>query len=393
MIELPRKFKSFFEPKRYKVAKGGRGSGKSTSIALILLTLAKQSKKRILCAREIQDSIADSVHKLLKDLINTHEEFKEFEVLNNLIRHQNGSEFIFKGLKYNITDLKSTEGVDICWVEEAQSVSANSWDILIPTIREENSEIWISFNPQFEDDPTYQRFCVTPDDDILLLHINYYDNPFFSDVLRAEMERDKRRDYNKYLHIWEGEFQKTTDAAIFKNWEIQEFELPDNSQFLFGADWGFANDPNTLIRSCIEKDKIYIDYEAFGYGVEIDDTPDLYETVPLSKKYKIRADNARPELISYMKRQGYNIESAQKWAGSIEDGITFLKGYDIIIHTRCKNIINEFAKYSYKTHRLTGDILPDIVDDFNHGIDALRYSIEPLIKRKSKGIFALYKKQ
>lgn len=380
MIEIPRAFKPLFHPKRYKVLYGGRGSAKSTSIALTLLTLGAQSKKRILCAREIQNSIADSVHKLLKDLIDKHQEFKGYEVTQNIIRHKNGTGFIFKGLHHNITDIKSTEGVDICWVEEAHKVSSASWDVLVPTIRGENSEIWLSFNPEFEDDPTYQRFVIQADENHYVRKINYDENPFFTDVLRQEMERDKQRDYNNYLHVWEGEFKKTTDSAIFKNWKVEEFDTPKDAQLLFGNDWGFATDPTVLLRLFIIGRKIYIDYEAFGYQCVIEDTPALFETIPKSKEHVIRSDNARPEMINYMQRQGYSTVSVEKWAGSVEDGIDFIKGYDVIIHPRCKNITNEFAKYSYKTHKLTGDVLPDIVDAFNHGIDSLRYALQPLIK-------------
>jgi len=383
LIEIPRVFKPLFQPKRYKVFYGGRGSGKSTTKAIALLIIGKQKPTRILCAREIQTSIADSVHKLLKDMINLYPEFNDYEILQNVIRHPNGTEFIFKGLKHNTNDIKSTEGVDICWVEEAESVSEESWDILVPTIRKENSEIWITFNPKTETNPTYQRFVANADDDMIVVKVNYDQNPFFTETLRQEMERDRLRDYNKFLHIWEGEFQRLADACIFRNWKVEEFETPEFTQFIFGADWGFATDPNTLVRLFVKDRTIYIDYEAFGYGIEIEKTPELYDTIPEARRYIIRADNARPEMINYMKRAGFNITACTKWAGSVEDGIEHIKSYDVIIHPRCKNIAKEFSLYSYKTHRLTGDILPDIEDKNNHGIDAIRYAIEPLIKNRA----------
>ena len=384
MIQIPEIFEPLFSPKRYKILMGGRGSGKSTSIALALLIRGMQSKTRILCAREVQNSISDSVHKLLKDLVSNHEEFAGYEVLQNIIRYPNGSEFIFKGLKHNVNDIKSTEGVDVCWVEEAQAVSADSWDVLVPTIRAEGSEIWISFNPHMEDDPTYQRFVLNGGDDTIVVKANYDANPFLSDVLRAEMERDRRRDFNAYLHIWEGEFKKTTDAAVFKNWRIEEFEAPKDAQFLFGADWGFSNDPMALVRLFIVGEKLFIDQEAFGVGVQLMDLPSFFEIVEGSKTHTVRCDNSRPEIISMMRNNGYNTIPAMKWAGSVEDGVEWLKNYDIYIHPRCKNIINEFSKYSYKVHRLTNDVLPEIVDADNHGVDAIRYAIQPIIKANGR---------
>ena len=382
MINLPRVFKPFFLPKRYKIAYGGRGSGKSTSLAIMLLLRGIQTKTRILCAREIQNSITDSVYKLLKDLISENKEFQGYECLQNIIRHPNGTEFIFKGLRHNINDIKSTEGVDICWVEEAQSVSEQSWEILTPTIREANSEIWISFNPNTKEDPTYQRFVLNADDDMLVLKVNFDNNPFFTDVLKSEMERDKARDYNKYLHIWEGEFISTTESAVFKNWKVEEFEAPYQTEFMFGADWGFANDPNTLTRCFIIGKKLFIDYEANGIGIEIDDTPKMWDSVPDSRNYVIRADSARPELISFMNRQGFTVKSASKWQGSVEDGIETIRSFDVVIHPRCKNTIKEFSLYSYKTNRYTGDILPIVEDANNHHIDSIRYLLEPVTRNK-----------
>ena len=391
-IRLAKVFKPLIKPKRFKVMKGGRGSGKSTNVAIILLLKAMEKKQRILCAREIQDSISDSVHKLLSDIINNNSEFAGYKITQNSIKYANGSEFLFKGLKHNIQDIKSTESIDICWVEEAQSVSAISWDVLVPTVRNDNSEIWITFNPDLEDDPTHTRFVENADEkDFLVLTVNYDKNPFISDTLLAEMERDKKRDYVNYLHVWEGEFRKQVQNAVFTNWRIEELGMEDED-FLYGADWGFANDPDTLVRLRIKEKLIYIDYASFGYHTEIDDTPAFYETVPRSKEFMIRADNARPEMISFMKKKGYKIQGAKKWAGSIEDGIKHLQSYDIVIHPRCKKLAEEFAKYSYKVHRLTGDILPQIVDDYNHGIDAIRYAIEPLIKRKGGGFFTRRKK-
>lgn len=210
-------FQPFIEAHRYKVAKGGRGSGKSWAIARLLVEAARRQPVRILCARELQNSISDSVIRLLEDTIEREGYSAEFEIQRSMIRHLGtNAEFMFYGIKNNPTKIKSLEGIDICWVEEAEAVTKESWDILIPTIRKPFSEIWVSFNPKNILDDTYQRFVVNPPDDICLLTVNYTDNPHFPDVLRLEMEECKRKDYDLYLHIWEGEPVADSDMAIIK---------------------------------------------------------------------------------------------------------------------------------------------------------------------------------
>jgi phage terminase large subunit len=304
-----------------------------------------------------------------------------YEITKNAIVGANGTEFLFKGIKFNTEEIKSTEGVDICWVEEAEKVSAESWDILIPTIRKDNSEIIIVFNPDSEDSPTYQRFVVHPPKGAWVRKINYTDNPYFPDVLRQDMEWCKERDYEAYLNIWEGECKKHSNALIFAGrFKVEDFETPLDARFYQGADWGFAKDPTTLVRCFMQDRTIYIDREAWGVGVDLDETPALFDTIDTARKWPIKADNARPETISFMKRRGFHISGAKKWAGSIEDGIEFLKAYDIVIHPRCRHTIDEFNNYSYKVDKQTGDVLPVIVDAWNHCIDALRYSLDGVIK-------------
>ena len=185
-LKFAPKFKPLFKPIRYKVFRGGRGGAKSWGIARALVIMAASKKLRILCTREVQNSIKDSVHKLLKDQIEMLGLNPWFRITNEMITTTCGSEFLFKGLRFDPLGIKSTEGVDICWVEEAQSVSADSWDILIPTIRKEGSEIWVSFNPGEETDPTYQRFVVNPPDNCVTVEVNYYDNPYLPDSSAAE---------------------------------------------------------------------------------------------------------------------------------------------------------------------------------------------------------------
>jgi phage terminase large subunit len=364
---------------------GGRGSGKSWSVARALLLLGYEKPMRILCAREIQRSISDSVHKLLCEQIDAIGLSGAYTITRDAIRCTSGTEFIFKGLRSNPQEIKSTEGIDICWVEEAAAVSADSWDILIPTVRKPNSEIWLTFNPLDESDPTYQRFVLNAPEDALVRKVNYDENPYFPDVLRREMEWLKARDYESYLHIWEGEVRKHSNAVIFAGrFRVEEFETPKDARFYHGADWGFANDPTALVRCFIQDRTLYIDKEAWGVGVEIDETPALFDTIETARSWPIKADNARPETISYVKRQGFYISGAKKWAHNAEDGIAFIKSFDIVIHPRCRHTIDEFNHYSYKVDKQTGDILPLIVDAWNHCIDALRYSLDGLIKGRGQ---------
>lgn len=382
--ELPENLVYFLTDKaRYKVAYGGRGSGKSWTVARCLILLAMQSKVRILCTRQLQTSIKDSVHKLLSDSIDLLGLTPFFDITRDAIRCQNGSEFIFKGIQNNINEIKSIEGINYCWVEEAQSVSNESWTVLIPTIRTENSEIWVTFNPDREEDATYQRFIVNPPPDALIKLVNYDSNPWFPDVLRNEMEYDKSVDYGKYEHIWLGKTVIDTDLQIYHGkFELKEFETPSDAVFYHGADWGFANDPTAAIRCFIQDQCLYIDYETGGVGVEFEDLPTLFEVIPDIRRWEIRCDNARPETISYMARQGFRTVACPKWKGSVEDGIEYIRSFRrIYVHPRCKHTYEEFKFYSYKQDKNTGDVLPIVIDKDNHYMDALRYALNPYIQK------------
>lgn len=383
-IELPEKLLFYIsERKRYKVSYGGRGSSKSWTAGRCLVVRAMLSKIRILCTRQLQTSIKDSVHKLLCDTIYALNLEEFFDITRDTIRCHNGSEFIFKGLQNQTNEIKSIEGIDICWVEEAQSVSEDSWAILIPTIRKENSEIWVTFNPDREEDATYQRFVVNPPPDSIVQLVNYYDNPWFPEVLRKEMEYDKQVDYAKYEHVWLGKTVLNTDAQVYHDkFELKEFETPENVTFYYGADWGFANDPTALIRCFIKDQCLYIDYEAGGVGVEFEELPALFEKVPDVRRWEIRADCARPETISYMSRQGFRTVACPKWKGSVEDGIEYVRSFrKIYVHPRCRHTYEEFKFYSYKQDKNTGDILPIVLDKNNHYMDALRYALNPYIQK------------
>jgi phage terminase large subunit len=306
-----------------------------------------------------------------------------YQVKDKEIVARNGSMFIFEGLRHNITKIKSMEGIDICWVEEAERVSEASWKVLIPTIRKSGSEIWVTFNPDDENDPTYKRFIKNSPPDAIVVKVNFDQNPWFTDELRKEMEYDFRVDPDSAAHIWGGECRKISDAQVLKGkWVIDTFDpSPDWNGPYFGADWGFSKDPTVLVKSYIHDRTLYVSEEAYGVGVEITETPALFDSVEGARKHTIRADSARPETISFMKRSGFNVIPAKKGPGSVEDGIQHLRGYEkIVIHPRCKYTSQEARLYSYKVDKLTGDILPILVDANNHCMDAIRYSLEPIMR-------------
>jgi phage terminase large subunit len=222
--EFPYKMSTLFDQARYKVYWGGRGAGKSHSVAKALLILGAKSPIRILCAREFMTSMRDSVHKLLSDQIELLGLQSFYEVLQSNIKGKNGTEISFVGLKNNTANIKSYEGVDYCWIEEAQSVTKASWNILIPTIRKQNSEIWITFNPELETDETYQRFVIHPPEHSIVQKINWSDNPWFPQTLDLERVSLKNRDVESYNTVWEGMCRVTVDGAIFAK-EMQAAEV------------------------------------------------------------------------------------------------------------------------------------------------------------------------
>lgn len=214
LAKFPEKLEFLFEPARYKVAYGGRGGAKSWGMARALVILGRQKTLRVLCAREIQKSIAESVHQLLVDSIKELGLEWFYEVTNSEIRGQNGTQIIFAGLRHNVDNIKSKEGVDICWVEEASNVSSQSWNKLIPTIRKDGSEIWISFNPELDTDETYKRFVLNPPPGAIVVKMNWSDNPWFPETLRAEKDHLKETDPDAYLNVYEGHCKVVLDGAI-----------------------------------------------------------------------------------------------------------------------------------------------------------------------------------
>lgn len=385
-VQMAAAFAGLFEPYRYKVFYGGRGGAKSWSFADALLTIALQKKVRVLCARELQVSISDSVYRLLVDRIAARKLETLFSWTNTSITSATGSEFLFKGLRHNVQEIKSLEGVDIAWVEEAQRVSRESWELLIPTIRKEHSEIWLSFNPKTPHDETWQRFVLDAPPDTLLKKVTWRDNPWFSETLNAERLYCKSRSEEDYNHIWEGEPRVLTNALVFKNrFAVEAFDTPDSIRLFYGADWGFAKDPTTLVRGFVRDDELCIDHEAWAQGLELETIHQLFDTVPGARRWCIVADSSRPEIIRSVQRRGFIVKPGKKWPGSVADGIDILKGFRrIVIHPRCVQTVKEFQTYSYRTDPLTDEILPILEDANNHCIDAIRYGFERVILGKVK---------
>ena len=388
-IKTPEVFEPLLEDARYKGAFGGRGSGKSHHFAEALVERCLLKETRAVCIREVQKSLEQSVKRLIEDKISELGVGHYFRILDKHIEAPKNGLIIFQGMQNHTADsIKSLEGYDIAWVEEAQSLSEKSLRLLRPTIRKDGSEIWFSWNPISPEDPV-DALLRGPNriKNAIVVEANWKDNPWFPEVLREEMQTDIERGDDSFEHVWNGGYLVISDSIIFrKRVSVEDFKTPEKARFFYGADWGFANDPTVLIRCFIEDECLYIDYEAFGYHTEIDDTPRLFDTVPGSRDWPIKADCARPETISYMRRMGFNITGADKWQGSVEDGIAHLKGFKhIIVHERCPKTAQEFRRYSYKVDKVTGEILPIIVDAWNHGIDAARYSIGDFIKRRGSG--------
>jgi len=387
-IEIPEIILQAFRKKAtYYVTYGGRAGAKSESIGRILLIEAQKKKHTIMCCREFQASIKDSVHSLLKYIIALYD-MKGFTITETEIKHENGSRFIFRGLKKeSVGSIKSIPNISIAWLEEAQYISRESLDILIPTIRNENSIVIFSLNPETELDPVYNDFVLTERNDTVKCFINYLDNPFVTKKTINDAEYDKKNDIEKYNHIWLGQTKKVSDAVIFKNrYIVESFETPKDAVFYYGADFGDV-DPNTLIKMFIKDKILYIDSEMYEVNQKLEDMKDAYLKILGNDREVIRGDNARPETIKYLQRQGINIVGENKL--QINDGIAYLKNFQkIVIHQRCKNTAYEVSVYSKVSDRQTGLITEKIIDKNNHCIDAIRYGLKPLIEqsRPKKGV-------
>jgi phage terminase large subunit len=383
-INTPRWALPLLEPARMKGAKGGRGSGKSHFFAELLIEyMIMNPDEYAVCVREVQKSLKFSAKKLIEDKITSLGVGHLFEVTQTEIRCRQGQGLIiFQGLMDHTADsIKSLEGFKIAWVEEAQSLSKRSLDMLIPTIRSNGSQIWFSWNPDKETDPVEQQL-----DRMLHVHVNYLENPHCPQELIDEAEIMRQRDPDAYQHVWLGGHNTKSDSQVFNGkWKIDEFEPASDWTPLYGMDFGFSQDPTTANECYLEDEVLYIYREAGKVGLELDDTAAFIKSkIPTIDQYTVRADSARPESISHLQRHGLpKITGVEKWTNSVEEGVRFIRGLKgVVIHPSCKETIQEFRLYSHKIDKRTGDILPDIIDKHNHYIDAIRYALQPLIQKK-----------
>lgn len=378
-IETAAVFEPLLHPARYKGIHGGRGSGKSHFYADLWLEESISRKLDFVCLRETLKSLEFSVKKLLEGKIAKFNAGAYFDVQDRKITSKHGGITIFEGMQNHTAEsIKSLEDFDRAWFEEAQNASDKSLTLLRPTIRKPGSELWFGWNPMLPTDPidTLLRGGELPPGAVVV-EANYTDNPWLPKELKDEMEYDRRRDPDKYAHVWLGHYQRNSEARVFRNWTVEEFERPKGTVFRFGADWGFSIDPSVLVRCDIDDHRLYVDYEAYMVGCEINNLPELFMSVPEAEKWPITADSARPETISYMQKHGFpRIFPAVKGARSLEEGVEFLRSFDIVVHPRCKHLIDELTMYSYKTDPLTGKVIPVLEDKNNHVIDALRYACE-----------------
>ena len=376
---------------RYKGARGGRSSGKSHFMCQQLVVRhAIDPDYCSVCIREIQRSLKFSAKRLIESKIRSLGVERLFEITQTEIRRIGGTGIIiFQGMQdHTAESIKSLEGFDLALVEEAQSLSRRSLDLLLPTIRKEDSEIWFIWNPDQPDDPVDDFLIKNKPENAIVVHVNYLDNGLLPKVSLEEAQAWHNRDPESYAHIWLGEYNsKSDDQVLAGRWRVDEFE-PGNDWDgpYIGADWGFSVDPNTLMECWIHDNTLYIYLELYGHGVEIDDTPKFFDRNPNAKTHVVRADSARPELVRYMNRHGYGrVQSVDKWSGSVEDGISKLRSFEeIVIHRQCTHTIEEARLWRYKRDRLSGDVLPDLIEKNDHCWDAVRYALQPIIKNRNK---------
>lgn len=399
--ELPLITRNFARPARTRVFKGGRGSGKTRGLALRsalrVYQLAELGVEGVfLASREHLNSLDESSMEEIKASIRSVPWLEGyFDIGEKYIRTRNRRiSYAFAGLRHNLDSIKSKARIIGNWTDEAENVSEVAWRKLIPTLRDEGEgwhvENWLSYNPESPDSATHKRFIEQKPEDCIITEINWSDNPWFPDVLNCQRLEDHRLRPETYDHVWEGAFLTLTDAQIFGGKvAVDDFEPQPHWDGPYqGGDFGFSQDPTAAVRCWIGDGNLWIEHEAFKKGLELDDYAIfICGKIPDFDRYQTRWDNARPEGISHIKRHGLpRSEAVEKWKGSVEDGIAFMRNFEkIVVHSRCEQTAREFRLYSYKVDRLSGDVLPVIVDAFNHGVDAIRYALGPMVRRSSGG--------
>jgi phage terminase large subunit len=387
--EFPEKLRFLFEPARYKVLYGGRGGAKSWGVARALLIQAASTPLRILCAREFQNSIVESVHHLLHAQVEATGLQSFYEIQSSLIRGVNGSEFVFAGLRNNITKIKSFEGVDRVWIEEAQTVSKSSWEVLIPTIRKEGSEIWVTFNPELETDETYRRFVIHPPIGAKVVKINWNDNPWFPMTLRREKDELKERDLDAYLNVWEGNCRVTLDGAIYaKELRLAQEEgrirtVPyDMAKPVYTFfDLGWADNTSIWFAQTVSGELRLIDY--YGnhqmpiqhYIAVLQNKGYLYGTDWLPHDARAKEQGSGRSIEEIMISAGRNVRIVPRL--SVSDGINAAR----TIFNRCYFDEQKCAEGLQSLRHYRYDVDPDtkqfsdrpLHDWSSHAADAFRY--------------------
>lgn len=389
---LPQALEDIWYPKRYKVMHGGRGGGKSWSVAGVLLAMAAQKPLRVLCAREVQKSIKQSVLQLLKDQIKRLNMSAFFEVLETEIRGINGSLFLFSGLRdHTVDSIKSFEGCDIVWVEEAHGVSKRSWDVLIPTIRRESSEIWLTLNPDMETDETYQRFIASPSPDTWVIEINWRDNPWFPRVLEIEREKAKRTMLkDDYEHIWEGKARKVAAGAIYRHemetlfMEGRSRDVPYDPTMPVHTVWDLGwNDSMTIamvqrgpqdvrIIDYIEDSHHTLDW----YVSQLEKRPYRWGTDYLPHDGKTKNFQTGKSTEALLRELGRKMVISQPRAEDVEEGIkaarmVFPRVY--IDRIKAARLTECLKRYKRRIHMVTNEPMEPLHDEFSHGADCYRY--------------------
>jgi len=376
-IQIPIEFRRLFDNDwREAAVHGGRYSLKSHTVARFLLIRARQKKTRVACFREFQNSIADSSHQLLSDLIGKYE-LNDFVVTDNSIVNKiNGSDFIFKGLHLNEQSIKSIEGIDIAWVEEAQAVSKESIEILTPTIRNEGSQIIYTYNRLLEDDPVHQRLVIEGRPNTLIINVNYdiaIKYGMMPDAVRLEMEDDKARRPSLYKHKWLGE-PCNTERKIYRNWKIIE-EIPHEARLeRIGLDFGYSVDPSGMAAVYYYNGGYIIDEITYQKGLSNKQLADILLNIEQSL---VIADSAEPKSIDEMRLYGVNILGATKGQGSISQGIQYVQDQRISITKRSTNIIKEYQRYMWQEDK-EGKIINKPEPGNDHILDAIRYAIQSM---------------
>ena len=388
-IETPRWALPLLAPARYKGAWGGRASGKSHVFAENLVeAMVMDADLRAVCIREVQKSLKFSAKQLIEDKIKSLGASDLFEVQATEIKRKGGSGIcIFQGMQDHTADsIKSLEGFRVAWVEEAQSLSAKSLRLLRPTMRAPGAELWFSWNPDQPDDPVDKFLRSSPPDGAIVVRANAEDNPWLPPEMRAEMEHDRRGDPETFAHVWQGEYATRSDAQVFAaRYRIEDFEPgPDWDGPYYGADFGFAQDPTWLVKCWLHGGEVCVEKESGGVGLDVDRTGERWAAdIPEAQRATIRADSARPETISYLTRHGWpGVTGVEKWKGSVEDGVEWMRARRLVIHPRCKRAAREARLYRYKTNK-AGDVLAQIEDAENHAMDAIRYAFAPVIRHAS----------